>query len=107
MGRIYISTLAEVAQRGVVLLVECPCGRKRWMGPADLIGRKVDGQMVRSYHNYADIARHLRCKVCNRRGVSIRALYPSEIGVPQGVAVLPFLQADDRERKRMVRQARG
>jgi hypothetical protein len=76
---------------------------------------------------WPEFARHLRCHKCNERNPRVifeeaqmqKALAPpkpnasldaSKIDmrfIPQGVDPVAFTNADDRERKRMIRNARG
>ncbi len=107
MGRTYVCTLSDVSEKGLVLEIRCPCGRVTWLAGVELVGRMVHGRKVCGWHRWDDVGKHLRCKGCNARGPDVAAKFPHEIGVPKGVPVLPYLLADDRERKRMVRSARG
>ena len=49
--------------------VYCECGRMAHLSQRDLLGTWPDNLMI------GEIARHLRCQICGRRGPSIRVLY--------------------------------
>lgn len=107
MGRTYIRTLDDVDKKGLVLKAVCECGHIGWLGARWLYGKKLGGKKITRWYTPEEAAPVLRCRVCKRRGPKLMALHHQETGAPAGVPLLPFLQADDRERKRMIRQARG
>lgn len=50
------------------------------------------------------LALMLKCR-CGRKGMVVQVEHSPR--VPAGIPTLPFLNADDRQRKRMIRVARG
>ena len=115
MGRIYIRTFADCAKHGMILEITCPrCMRVVYRRPDDIVGIKTPGgHQVRSHHDIEEVARAMRCrgefgrKGCGAKGARLAALRSSELKVPAGVPLLPYLNANERERTRLVRIARG
>jgi hypothetical protein len=100
-----LHTLVDCQKHGAVLQVICDCGRSTWKGTMDFTYPEDRRYAVYGSVEIGDLAKLLRCRGCGRRGAQIRVVLAPP--VPKGVPVLPFLNADDRERKRMIRQARG
>jgi hypothetical protein len=115
VGRVYIRTFADCNKHGLVLKITCSrCRRAVYRHAADLVGIKTPaGREIRGHHELEDVAPAMRCRGgkgsigCGGKGAVIRACWPHELKVPAGVPLLPFLNADDRERKRLIRVARG
>ena len=115
MGRTYVRTLGDCNQHGLVIEIVCSrCGRAVYRAPADLIGyTTLAGYKIRPHMHVEMLGPVLRCKGgagsigCGGKGARIRAVWPHELKVPAGVPALAFLNADDRERKRLIRIARG
>lgn len=100
-----LHTLADCQKHGAVLQILCACGRSTWKGTMDFTHPEDRRRAVYGWVAIGDLAKRLRCRGCGRRGAEIRVVHSP--AVPKGVPVIPFLNADDRERKRMIRNARG
>ena len=115
MGRTYLRTLGDCEKHGVVLSITCrACQRVAYVAPGFLIGLRsatAGGarEMRLDRFEHRMLCRGSNGEVgCGHRGARMKPLWPHEIpGVPKGVPVLPWLHADDRERQRMIRHARG
>jgi hypothetical protein len=100
-----LRTLSDCQKHGAVLQVTCRCGRLTWKGTMDFTHPPDRAKRVHGWVEIEDLAKRLRCRGCGHRAAEIRVVHTPP--VPKGVPVLPFLNADDRERKRMIRIARG
>ena len=115
VGRKYLRDIGDCVKFGVVLEVTCPgCGKVRYLGALDLIGTTIATGTIRNWTKLGEIEPKLRCRGrpgamwgCGHKGATIRDLWPDDQRVPAGVPVLAFLNADDRERERLIRKARG
>ncbi len=115
MGRKYLRDIGDCVKFGVVLEVTCPgCGKVCYLGALELIGTTIATGTIRNWTKLGEIEPKLRCRGrpgamwgCGYKGAKIRDLWPDEHRVPAGVPVIAFLNADDRERERMIRKARG
>ncbi len=115
MGRTYISTLADCRRHGPIIEITYHhCGRQAYLHADDLIGLTSRMGWTIREHQYLDLLQTvLRCNGgrgtfgCERKGAKVRAVWPHELKVPAGVPAVAFLNADDRERKRLIRIARG
>jgi hypothetical protein len=115
MGRTYIHTLGDCKKHGLVLEITClRCRRAVYRTPNELIGFQTRCGLVLRGTQYLDLlGPAMRCKGgkgsigCGAKGARIRAVWPHELKVPAGVPVIAFLNGDDRERKRLIRIARG
>lgn len=105
MGYKSLHTLADCMKNGAVFQITCGCGRLTWRGPYEFTHPTDRKTAIHSWIEVRDLKRRLRCKGCGRRNPDLQIVIDPP--VPKGVPVLPFLQADDRERKRMIRAARG
>jgi hypothetical protein len=115
VGRVYLHTLEACSRKGVLLAVKCgACERVVYL-PADrIIGRTVGRRKITGAERLGDIEHLLVCRGgqgtagCGAKAAGIRAVYDHEIpGIPKGIPPMIFLNADERERKRLVRKARG
>ncbi|SFP62289.1 hypothetical protein [Sphingomonas rubra] len=116
MGRTYLHTLGNCDDKGAILAIKCGrCGRVVYVAPNALLRRagRAQGHFLASAYLTA-VERVLVCRGgqgtpgCGAKSAGIHAVWDHEIpGVPKGVPPLLWLNADDRERKRLVRQARG
>ena len=68
---------------------------------------ELDQARRESSRSCAVAADPAQCGDVATEGATIRDLWPDDQRVPAGVPVLAFLNADDRERERMIRKARG
>lgn len=115
MGRVFVHTFGDADKHGLVLEITCSsCGRAVYRHPSDLVGFETrTGRRIRRHHEMNDVAPIMRCRGgkgsigCGGKGAVIRACWPHELKIPAGVPLLPFLNGDDRERKRLIRIARG
>ncbi|MCU6454366.1 hypothetical protein LPN01_09765 [Sphingomonas sp. A2-49] len=115
MGRIYVLTLGDAAKRGLILEIAClRCARVIYRHPTDFLGMKTPaGREIRSHIYIEELGTMFRCRGaagargCGAKGARVVPRWKTELKVPAGVPLLPFLNADDRERKRMIRAARG
>jgi len=115
VGRTYVQTLGDCRKHGLIIEITCQkCMRQAYLLADDLIGLTSRmGWTIRA-HQYLDLLQPvLRCKGgrgsfgCGGKGARVRAVWPHELKVPAGVPAIAFLNADDRERKRLIRIARG
>lgn len=115
MGRTYVRTLGDCEKHGLVLEITCDrCGRQAYLNGHDLIGLTSRlGWQIRREQHIDLLGPVLRCKGgrgtfgCGGKGAKVRAVWPHELKVPAGVPAVAFLNADDRERRRLIRIARG
>lgn len=116
MGRTYLRTLSECRKHGTVFEIRCPaCSRVIYSAPDRLSGVKLSsGDTIREHAYVEQIEPLLRCRGgagtagCGHKGAYVRVLWPHEVpGIPKGVPIIEWLNGDDRERMRLVRQARG
>lgn len=115
MGRSFVHTLGDCAEYHLVVEIVCGgCGRAVYRAATELIGLTVRGSFVIPPEMpLAMLGTVLRCRGagystgCGAKEAKARALRPRELGIPPGVDPLAFLNADDRERRRLVRLARG
>ena len=115
MGRTYVRTLGDCQKHGLIVEITCKhCGRQAYLAPPDLIGLTSRlGWTIRSYQDLDMLMPVMRCKGgrgsfgCGGKGATVRAVWPHELKVPAGVPAIAFLNANDRERKRLIRKARG
>jgi hypothetical protein len=115
VGRKYLRCIGDCVRLGVVLEVTCPgCGKIRYLTADQLIGTKLATGTITPETRLGEIEPKLRCRGrpgamwgCGLKGGKIRDVWPDDHRVPAGVPVVPFLNADDRERERMIRKARG
>jgi len=87
-----------------LLRIRCGCGREVWKAPTEFTTPGSERPKVRGHVEINDLAERLLCR-CGRKGAAIAVVIDPL--VPPGVPALDFLRADDRERKRMIRMARG
>lgn len=115
MGRTYLRTLGDCEKHSVVIQITCrACERVIYASPNQLIGIKR-GRVEFLRGTYLEqIEPFMRCiggsghAGCGAKGARLAPLWPHEVpGLPRGVPVLQFLTADDRERRRLIRVARG
>jgi hypothetical protein len=99
-----LNTLSDCAKHGAVLLVTCQCGRQVWKGARDFTHPGEGIKAVRGWMPIDRLALMLKCR-CGRKGMVVQIEHSPR--VPAGIPMLPFLNADDRQRKRMIRIARG
>lgn len=113
MGRTYLRTLGDCEHHGVVLKITCAsCGREAFAAPSEFLA--IGKARIKRHTRLNDLQATLVCRGsqgvpgCGVRGAELRPLWAHEVpGIPAGVPVLPWLRADDRERKRLIRVARS
>jgi hypothetical protein len=96
--------LSDCEKHGAMLEVVCGCGRQVWKAPGEFMRPPPGVKKLRGWVEIADLGSRLRCR-CGRKGARVNISI--DYRVPAGVPVAAFLNADDRERKRMIRIARG
>jgi hypothetical protein len=99
-----LHTLSDCEKHGAMLLVTCGCGREVWKAPGEFMRPRPGVRKLRGWVAIDQLGLVLRCR-CGRKGT--RVTVSIDYRVPAGVPVAAFLNADDRERKRMIRIARG
>ena len=115
MGRTYVRTFGECDKHGLVIEITCTrCQRVAYASAYQMIGITTrSGFKILASTLIETIGPLLRCRGgkgaigCQAKGARIAPLWPHELKVPAGVPVLPFLNADERERNRLIRIARG
>lgn len=106
MARYKMETTTHLHRHGYWLRLRCACGHDVILSVENILeltkGKKVGSRID-------DIAAAARCRKCKRRGARWTvALPPDERDTPIGVDPGEWANArDDRERKRLIRQARG
>jgi len=105
MARYRMETLNDLAKGKWWMLVRCRCGHERRFSPDALIVA-TKGMGLRTLDQ---IGERMRCDVCDRRDSKWSVcLAPDERDTPIGIDPAEWANArDDRERKRLIRQARG
>ncbi len=106
MGRIKVESVSDLARHKFLYQLKCRCGHTVTMTAAQLLER-LRGKKVRP--DLDTIAAHAKCDLCDRRGARWSLTLPPDAGsVPVGVDPIAWVTArDDRERKRLIREARG
>lgn len=106
MASYKIETINHLHRHGYNMRLRCPCGHDVSLSVEQLLAR-IKGTKVG--WKLDDIAANARCSACKRRGVPWTvALPPDGPLAPLGVDAVAWANArDDRERKRLIRQARG
>lgn len=115
MGTKRMDTVANAARHGGYLRITClRCGRCVYMPVSELAMPSMFGRpdRIRVSTEIDTLGPRMRCRGgrgqfgCGHRGadVSLTTTLPA---TPAGIPPIQWLNADDRERKRLVQQARG
>jgi hypothetical protein len=117
MGYRRVDTLGDAMRYGAVIEVRClRCQRVRYITPSCLHRpSKADRLRIRPNVDIVRIGRIMVCRGgdgagigCGHKGAATRPVMPDFLPpTPAGVDKVRWLNADDRERKRLVRAARG
>ncbi|AOW22730.1 hypothetical protein AVM11_03440 [Sphingomonas melonis TY] len=116
MSLIRCETIGDCARHGIVVEVTCRgCGRRRYFVPGCLLAsRDPRRRSLRLNIDLQRLGTMMRCSGgnghvgCNTRGASVRGIHPDFLPrTPAGVPAIAWLNANDRERRRLERIARG
>jgi len=99
-----LRTLSDCEKHRAMLEVVCGCGRHVWKAPGEFLRPPPGIRKLNGWLAVSELERMLRCR-CGRKGARVNVSI--DYRVPAGVPVAAFLNADDRERKRMIRLTRG
>lgn len=111
-----VESVGEATRHGCVLEITCKrCGRQRWVMAACLqMPLRPDGVRVRHNTPIRRLGMMLVCRGghgtgigCQGKGATVRAVHQEMLPTPAGVPKVAWLNADERGRRRLEREARG